>query len=266
MAAHTIQKWTKMESESTQHTPRYVRPRKLCLIIPTYNEKENIAKLVSRVEDLRDKLPLELSLIVVDDGTFEVVRQIMEKFDNLRLIKRPSLLGIGSAYLDGFAFGLASDRSDYFGEMDADLQHPPEVLIEMSKAANEGADVVVASRYLKGGGSVGWSFTRRMVSRSANYLARICVRAPVSDLTSGFRIMSNKAISGLLQTKLSTRGYAFQIESLYVYKKMNMTFSEVPYFFEERKSGATKLHWIEMARFAGTAIKLGLFGLKVRKG
>ncbi|MDH2900743.1 MAG: polyprenol monophosphomannose synthase [archaeon] len=259
-----------MESESTQHDPRYDRPRKLCLIIPTYNEKENIAKLISRIEALRDKLPLELSLIVVDDGsadgTLEVVRQIMEKSDNLRLIKRPNLLGIGSAYLDGFAFGLAADRSDYFGEMDADLQHPPEVLIEMSKAANEGADVVVASRYVKGGGSVGWSFTRRMVSRSANYLAKICVRAPVSDLTSGFRIMSKKAISGLLQTKLSTRGYAFQIESLYVYKKMNMTFSEVPYFFEERKSGETKLHWIEMARFAGTAIKLGLFGLNVRKG
>jgi dolichol-phosphate mannosyltransferase len=243
--------------------------KKLCLIIPTYNEKENVAQVISRIQVLRDKLPVQLFLIVVDDGssdgTFQVVQEIMEKSDNLRLIERPHLSGIGSAYVDGFALGLAEDGFDFFGEMDADLQHPPEILTEMSKAAKQGVDVVIASRYVRGGGSVGWSLARRLVSRSANFLARICVRAPVADLTSGFRIISVRAIKGLLETRLSTRGYAFQIESLYVYRKMGLNFSEVPYFFQERKSGETKLRWTEMARFAATALKLGLFGKDVSK-
>ncbi len=243
---------------------------KLCLIIPTYNERENIQQVISRIQALRDNLTLDLCLIVVDDGssdgTSQIVKQIMERYDNLHLIERPDLLGIGSAYLDGFAFGLATEyMAEYFGEIDADLQHPPEILLGMTEAAKEGADVVVASRYVKGGGSVGWSLGRRIVSRSANYLARICVRAPIVDSTSGFRILSLKAIKGLLETRLSTKGYAFQIESLYLYKKMNLTFSEVPYLFEERKSGKTKLDWKEMVRFAGTAIRLGIFGMNARR-
>jgi dolichol-phosphate mannosyltransferase len=253
--------------ESSRIVAQGERSKKLCLIVPTYNEKENIAKLISLVQILADKLPLELRIIVVDDGssdgTSETVKEIARKYSNLCLIERPSLSGIGSAYLDGFAFALASENSDYFGEMDADLQHPPETLIEMSRLADKGVDVVIASRYREGGGSVGWSLARRIVSKGANFLAKICVRAPVSDMTSGFRILSTRAVKALLQNKLSTKGYAFQIESLYVYKKKNLTFSEVSYFFHERKSGVTKLHWTEMARFAGTALKLGLFGLNV---
>jgi dolichol-phosphate mannosyltransferase len=254
---------------TTQDLRGQDQSRKLCLVIPTYNEKENIAKLISRVQALRDKLALQLNLVIIDDGstdgTIEIVKNIMENSDNLRLIERPALLGIGSAYLDGFAFALAEVGSDYLGEMDADLQHPPETLIEMCNVAKQGVDIVIASRYIKGGGSVGWSLARRIVSRSANLLAKICTRTPTSDLTSGFRVMSARAIRGLLETKLSTKGYAFQIESLYVYKKMNMVFSEVPYFFEKRKSGETKLDWKEMAKFAGVAIKLGIFGLDVKK-
>jgi dolichol-phosphate mannosyltransferase len=181
------------------------------------------------------------------------------------LIERPGLLGLGSAYLDGFSFAFATQESDYFGEMDADLQHPPETLIEMSRVANSGIDVVIASRYIKGGGSVGWSLGRRIVSKSANLLAKICIRAPASDLTSGYRILSARAIAGLLATKMSAKGYAFQIESLYVYRKMKVSFRDVPYLFEERKSGETKLHWKEMAKFAGAALRLGIFGLNVRR-
>jgi dolichol-phosphate mannosyltransferase len=259
----------KMQAETTRNTDvKTPSKKKLCLIIPTYNEKENILELISRIQAFQSKLSLGLNLIVVDDGsndgTPEIVKQRMANFDNLQLIERPRLLGLGSAYLDGFAFALAIHDSDYFGEIDADLQHPPETLIEMSKAASAGADVVIASRYVKGGGSLGWSLGRRIVSKSANLLAKACIRAPASDLTSGFRIMSARAIGGLLKTKLSTKGYAFQIESLYVYRKMNMTFSEVPYLFEQRKSGETKLRWKEIAKFAGAALKLGIFGLDIK--
>lgn len=243
--------------------------KKLCLVIPTFNERNNITQLISRIQAIRDSLALSLSLLIVDDGstdgTLDAVKEIMAHSKDVQLLERPRLLGIGSAYIDGFAYGLAQEGYDYFGEMDADLQHPPETLIEMCKVANERVDVIVASRYIEGGGSVKWSMSRRIVSKSANFLTRICVRAPVIDSTSGFRLISKRAIKGLLQTKLSARGYAFQIESLYVYRKLGMTFSEVPYVFEERKSGETKLRWKEMARFAGTAVRLGLFGLNVGK-
>jgi dolichol-phosphate mannosyltransferase len=245
------------------------RLKSLCLVLPTFNEKDNIMRVIARIRALRGKLPLNLSLLIVDDGstdgTIDLIKEIIAQSNDLQLIERPHLLGIGSAYIDGFAFGLARGGFDYFGEMDADLQHPPEALIEMCNAANANIDVIVASRYIKGGGSVGWALGRRIVSKSANFLTRISVRAPVADSTSGFRIISKRAVRGLLQSKLSTRGYAFQIESLYVYRKLGMTFSEVPYVFEERKSGETKLGWKEMARFAGTAIRLGLFGLHVAK-
>jgi len=255
------------DSVTTEATSLLQR-KKLFLVIPTYNEKENIDKILQRLDQIRQTLALGLDVLIVDDnssdGTADVVRQSMKKYPYVRMINRPGLLGIGSAYIDGFGFGLRELSSDYFGEMDADLQHPPEVLVEMCKAASdENADVVIASRYIKGGGSRGSSLGRRIVSKGANILAKACLRVPVSDATSGFRILSNRAIKGLLESKTSTKGYAFQIESLYVYRKMGMTFAEVPYIFEERQAGETKLHFKEMLRFASVALKLGIFGMEV---
>lgn len=241
----------------------------LSVIIPTYNERENVGKIIPRTDSLRNSLPFDLNLIVVDDnssdGTAQVVKEMMLKSKKIKLIERPEPLGIGSAYVDGFAYALVHCGSAYFGEMDADLQHPPEVLIEMCKLAEKGIDVVVASRYIEGGGSLGWSFTRRIVSKAANLIARIFIRAPIKDSTSGFRVMSARAIKGLLQTDLSSKGYAFQIESLYVYKKLGLSFAEVPYVFEERRAGETKLRWKEMARYAYVATKLGIFGLSPKR-
>ncbi|MHB1908750.1 MAG: polyprenol monophosphomannose synthase [Nitrososphaerales archaeon] len=255
-----------MLSASTQAEIRKASGRTLCLVIPTYNENENISKIVSRTQNLRKSLPLDLTLIVVDDsssdGTAETVKEMMRQVKGLKLIERPKPLGIGSAYVDGFAYALAECGADYCGEMDADLQHPPEVLLEMCEMAEKGIDVVVASRYVKGGGSIGWSSGRRFVSKSANLISKLFIRAPIADSTSGFRVISARAIKGLLQTKLSSKGYAFQIESLYVYKKLGLSFGEVPYVFEERKAGETKLRWKEMARFAYVAMKIGIFGMR----
>jgi dolichol-phosphate mannosyltransferase len=245
------------------------KKKKWCLIIPTFNEKDNIAQLISRIQSIKDQLALELNLLIVDDastdGTLEVLKDLMQEQRWIQLIERPALLGIGSAYVDGFSFALSQEIYDYFGEMDADLQHPPETLIPMSREADSGVDVVVASRYIAGGGSKNWALSRRIISKGANFLTKLCVKAPISDCTSGFRLISKRAVEGLLQTQISTKGYAFQIESLYVYRKLGMSFSEVAYYFEERKAGETKLRWKEMVRFAGTALRLGIFGLKVKR-
>lgn len=238
----------------------------LSQVIPTYNEAENIGPLIERLESIRDTLPFALKLLIVDDnssdGTVDRVKDMQKKYDNVFLLQRPSLLGIGSAYTDGFAYAIANFNPDYFGEIDADLQHPPEVLVELSKVAASGKDVVIASRYVKGGGSKDWTLSRRVVSRGANLLTKLFLRIPVADSTSGYRLICRKAIEGLFEYQVSSKGYSFQVESLYVYKKLGMSFAEVPFQFEVRKAGQTKLSRKEIWQFAKTTIRTGILGLK----
>ena len=241
------------------------RRKVLCEIIPTYNEAENIEVLISKVEEIRDKIPYELKLLVVDDnstdGTPDIVKRTMKSFDNIDILQRPVLAGIGSAYVDGFRHSIANYQADYLGEIDADLQHPPDVLIQMCEASKQ-KDVVVASRYVRGGGSANWSLSRRILSKAANILTKLFLRIPVSDSTSGFRVLSRPAVEALLSYRVSSKGYSFQVESLYAYKKSGMTFAEVPYVFQIRQAGKTKLNWKEVVRFAGITIKTGVLGLK----
>lgn len=238
----------------------------LCQVIPTLNEGQSIAGLIERLEKLRGQLPFELKLVIVDDnstdGTIERIQELQRKFDNISLVMRPAPSGIGSAYLDGFSFSIRNFDPEYLGEIDADLQHPPEVLIEMSKVATKGVGVVIASRYVEGGGAADWTFGRKLVSRGANLLTKIFLRIPVRDSTSGYRILSRKAVNALFGYRVSSKGYSFQVESLYVYKKSGMSFAEVPYNFEIRRAGKTKLNRKEMWIFARTTIATGIFGLK----
>jgi dolichol-phosphate mannosyltransferase len=253
--------------QSEQKNPISGQRGILCQVVPTYNEAENIEALLNRIEELRTQLNgYELRILVVDDnssdGTADKVKGLMKSFDNIQLLQRPKLLGLGSAYIDGFAFCMKNYGADYVGEMDADLQHPPEVLLAMCEKASEGVDIVVASRYVKGGRAVDMPLGRRMVSRAANLLTRIFLRVPVADATSGFRLISQRAAKGLFTYELSGKGYSFQVESLYAYKKLGMTFAEVPYEFEVRRAGETKLNAKEIWRFTKTTIKTGIFGLK----
>jgi dolichol-phosphate mannosyltransferase len=193
------------------------------------------------------------------------VKESQKKYDNVSLVQRPEPAGIGSAYLDGFGYSITNFNADYLGEIDADLQHPPEVLAEMCKVAASGKDVVIASRYVEGGGSKEWSFGRRVVSRGANLLTAIFLRTPVADSTSGYRVLSRRAVESLFGFEVSSKGYSFQTESLYVYKKSGMSFAEVPYKFEIRRAGKTKLNRKEMWQFAKTTIRTGILGLKRKK-
>ncbi|MGI0079054.1 MAG: polyprenol monophosphomannose synthase [Nitrososphaerales archaeon] len=258
-----------MQTETPRQQTRDQRKR-LCLVIPTLNERDNITNLLTRMKDLESGLPFDLTLLVVDDnsddGTAEVVKETMQRWERVKIIQRPAPAGIGSAYLEGFRYGVRELKCDYLGEMDADLQHPPEALVKMCETAREGVDVVIASRYVAGGGSSGWSFSRRVVSRGANFLSRIFIRSPVADTTSGFRVLSARAIVGLLSFEMSGKGFAFQVESLYIYKKLGMSFAEVPYVFQERQVGKTKLRVKELLHFAYVVLKVGIFGVKRSRG
>jgi dolichol-phosphate mannosyltransferase len=239
----------------------------LCLVIPTYNESENIETLVERVELMAATLTVNFKAIFVDDnsqdGTAESIKRLQEKYSNLVLIQRPKPTGLGSAYLDAFSFAINKLGANYVGEMDADLQHPPELISSMcNKALLEGKDVILGSRYVPGGGAAGWSFGRRIISRGANGLSKIFLRVPVADSTTGFRIIRAETVKNLFDYKISAKGYAFQVESLYLYKKCGATFAEVPYNFETRRAGKTKLDWKEMVRFAYITMKTGIFGIK----
>jgi dolichol-phosphate mannosyltransferase len=244
--------------------------RVLCHIVPTYNEGQNVDALISRVENVVPRLPFEFRLIFVDDnstdGTSEIIRQNMKRYGNIKLIQRARPSGLGSAYIDGFRYALSRYGADYVGEMDADLQHPPETLVDMcSEVERSGADVILASRYVAGGGAKDWSLGRRVISKGANSLSRIFLRVPVADSTTGFRLISAGMAAGLLERNLSAKGYAFQVQSLYVYKQLGAKFAEVPYVFGNRRAGRTKLDWKEIFKFAATTIETGLFGVKKKK-
>lgn len=238
----------------------------LSVVLPTYNESGTIEELIERLERLQPSLGLALAIVVVDDnssdGTAGLVKTLKDRYTNISLIQRPRPSGLGSAYLDGFSYSLNALKADYFGEMDADLQHPPETLARMCEVARNGSDVVLASRYIPGGNSPGLSFSRKLVSKGANTLTRNVLRVPVRDATTGFRVLSTRAVLSLFDYEVSAKGYAFQVESLYVYKKSGMTFSEVPFSFGSRKAGETKLNSKEIIRFFVTTIRTGIFGLK----
>jgi len=241
-----------------------------CLIIPTYNEGENVESLVKRIEQVELKLPFQFNLIFVDDnskdGTAEVIKALMQENRWIKLIQRPKPTGLGSAYLDGFAYAIDKFNADFVGEMDADLQHPPETLVDMCNTiVGRKVDVVLGSRYVPGGGASGWSLGRRIISRGANSLSKIFLRVPVADSTTGFRIIRASTARSLFDHDLSAKGYAFQVESLYVYKQNGARFAEVPYNFETRKAGKTKLDWKEIFRFAGVTIKTGIVGVRRKK-
>src|SRR5712692_1171265 len=163
-------------------------PPKVCVVVPTYNERENVHALVESIEEARLN---DLSVLFVDDsspdGTAEEVRRVAESRPWVRILVRENKRGIGSAYQDGFKEAILQTRATILVEMDADLQHPASALPELLEAIGRGADVAVASRYVEGGGISGWSRWRRLLSRGANAYARTLLRLQVRDTTSGFR-------------------------------------------------------------------------------
>ena len=210
---------------------------KILVVIPTYNESENIEKLIQELSSL------EHHIMIVDDnspdGTSEIVENLKEKNNNLYLIKRESKLGLGSAYRDGFKAAMNMGY-EFFVEMDADFSHQTIDLVEMIKNIDK-ADVIIGSRYIEGGGITGWNYKRRLLSKLANLFTQILFGYHIKDSTSGFRIYNRESLEKINFQKTKSDGYSFQIEMTYRANKKNLKILEIPITFYERREGESKM-------------------------
>lgn len=214
--------------------------RKL-VIIPTYNEKENISAMIDKVFSLRE--PFEL--LVIDDGspdgTAEIVRSRRKEFPGrLHLVERSGKQGLGTAYLAGFRWGL-EQGFDYICEMDCDFSHNPDDLERLYAAAAEGYDVVVGSRYVQGVNVVNWPMRRLLMSYFASKYVRLITRMPLRDATAGFVCYSRRALETIDLDAVRMKGYGFQIEMKYTAWRLGMKLREVSIIFTERREGASKM-------------------------
>lgn len=215
---------------------------KITIVMPTYNEAENLPKMA----EVLFALPLDnLNLLVIDDnskdGTGEIADQLAKQYPGkLSVIHREGKLGLGTAYIRGFKHLLQGD-SDVIGQMDADFSHPPEKILELVKAL-DGCDVAVGSRYIPGGSlDENWPAWRKGLSSFANLYARTILSLPIKDTTGAFRLIKREALKKLPLDRIRSNGYVFQVELAYLKHKMRLSFKEVPIHFKEREFGASKM-------------------------
>ena len=211
------------------------------VIIPTYNEKENIEKIIRKVFSL----PGNYHLLIVDDGspdgTGNIIKGLQQEFPGtLHLMERKGKLGLGTAYIAGFKWALEKGY-EYIFEMDADFSHNPEDLERLYQACKDGADVVVGSRYTRGGKVVNWPWDRVFISKGGAFYTKMITWMPVSDPTAGFVCYSSKVLSTIPLDKVHFIGYAFQIEMKYRAWKLGFKIKEVPITFIDRIEGASKM-------------------------
>ncbi|MDI3319028.1 polyprenol monophosphomannose synthase [Pinibacter soli] len=213
------------------------------VIIPTYNEKENISNILHAVFGLHEKF----HVLVIDDGspdgTAEIVKELQSKFPGqLFLEERKGKLGLGTAYIHGFKWALNRDYQFIF-EMDADFSHNPKDLSRLYEACKyQGADVAVGSRYVKGGGNVNWPWDRVVLSKGGSLYTRMITWIPVKDSTAGFVCYTNDVLRTINLDKILFVGYAFQIEMKFAAWKLGFKIKEVPIIFQDRKYGASKMN------------------------
>ena len=211
------------------------------VIIPTYNELDNIRPMIDKVFSLPEKF----DLLVIDDGspdgTAEIVRERQKAYpESLHLIERQGKLGLGTAYLTGFRWALEHGY-DYVFEMDCDFSHNPDDLIRLSVAAAEGADLVIGSRYVTGVNVVNWPMKRVLMSYYASAYVRAVTGMPVRDATAGFVCYSAKLLRTMDMDAVEMKGYGFQVEMKYTAWKLGFRIKEVPIIFTERTQGASKM-------------------------
>ncbi len=211
------------------------------IVIPTYNEAKNISEAIHRIEK---QLP-GIDILVVDDsspdGTADVVRSLAEIYPNIEVISRGAKLGLGSAYRLGFGIGLERGATSLI-EMDADLSHEPESLPQLIGAVEEeGADLCIGSRYVRGGASPGLKTYRLLLSRAGNIYAALALGIRIKDATSGFRVYSSKILRKIDIDTVSAEGYAFQIEMAFRVQASNGKVVERPIIFRDRHFGTSKM-------------------------
>ncbi len=228
-------------------------PMRKLVIIPTYNEKENMAAMIAKVFSLDE----EFDLLVIDDGspdgTAAIVRERQAAHPGrLHLMERSGKLGLGTAYLAGFRWGLERGY-DYICEMDCDFSHNPDDLVRLYRTAAQGYDVVVGSRYIQGVNVVNWPMSRLLMSYFASVYVRTVTRMPLRDATAGFVCYSRRALETIDLGAVRMKGYGFQIEMKYSAWGLGMKLREESIIFTERREGASKM--------SGGIFKEALFGV-----
>ncbi len=211
------------------------------VIIPTYNEKENIERMVRKVFSLL----VPFHVLIVDDGspdgTADIVKRLQNEFPGKLFIEeRKGKLGLGTAYIHGFKWALARTYEFIF-EMDADFSHNPEDLVRLRQACLDGGDVAVGSRYTKGGKVENWPLGRILMSKYASVYVRMVLCIPVKDTTAGFKCYRRKVLETIDLDKIKFMGYAFQIEMKYAAWKLGFRVVEVPITFRDRTEGVSKM-------------------------
>lgn len=230
------------------------------VILPTYCEAQNIEKLIAEVESL----PLNKSILVIDDsspdGTANTVQNLQREYPNLLLLVRPRKSGLGTAITDGFKVFLSlKNVPECVVTMDADYSHNPQELPKLVSTMHSGYDLVIGSRYCKGGKTVGWPYARKLISRGANTLARSLLGLQPHDCTSGFRCYSTSFLKNIINY-LHSHTYDIQIETINQAHFKNFRVEETPIRFVNRKSGKSKLTLVEIQNFLSYVLKTVALG------
>ncbi|UCE74499.1 MAG: glycosyltransferase family 2 protein [Methanomassiliicoccales archaeon] len=234
---------------------------KIAIILPTYNEKENIEILIPKLEvEIKNIKKHDFEILVVDDNspdnTASAVNQLQKQYKNLHLVSGEKK-GLGVAYLRGASYAIDKLKADVLIMMDADLSHPPELIAELMKGIDEGYDLVIGSRYVKGGATPDWNLRRRVISKVGNSFARIIAGMyKIHDCTSGYRAIRTSVYKKVNTKNLSTKGYAFISTLLYELFSVGARAKEVPLVFYDRKYGDTKLKSKDMMEFFFNSFRL----------
>ncbi|MFA6525154.1 MAG: polyprenol monophosphomannose synthase [Patescibacteria group bacterium] len=231
---------------------------KSVIIVPTYNEKDNIEILIRRIADLSI---VDLFVCVVDDnspdGTGKIVDRLITQFPFVTVIHRDQKLGLGSAYVAGFKKAL-QEGADFVFEMDSDLSHNPDDIPRFLLEAQNGNDIVIGSRRIPKGGVENWGIVRNLMSKGAMWFSRVMLNLKTHDVTSGYRCYARKVIEVIDWDKIKGNGYSFQEETIYLCEKKGFKVKEIPIVFKDRTYGHSKLSKREILNFFVTIVKLRL--------
>jgi dolichol-phosphate mannosyltransferase len=226
----------------------------VCVIIPTYNERGNIERLIPKLQEVFTTIKdHDMNILVVDDNspdkTYEAVEEFSKKHKNVFLLKREKKEGLGAAYLAGFDYAINKVKADVIVQMDADFSHNPEVMPRLVGYIKD-YDLVIGSRYVEGGGVVNWSLTRKAISKGGNFFARVVADLKgVNDCTSGYRAMRVDLVKKMNKQNINIYGYAFLMSLLHEAKKNKARIKEIPIWFVDRTEGSSKMGIKDIAQF-----------------